>query len=98
MPQSWRGISGPAAGGAPMACRLVRPIGWVFDCGGFEACLHRAPIDMRAGRGEQQIKHYAAGRKCGFFCYDKVGSRRGAESKGKRHSALLPPIELLAAC
>jgi hypothetical protein len=26
--------SRPAAGGAPMACRLVHPSGWVFECGG----------------------------------------------------------------
>lgn len=26
--------SGPAAGGTPMACRLVHPSGWVFECGG----------------------------------------------------------------
>jgi hypothetical protein len=26
--------SGPAAGSAPMACRLVHPSGWVFECGG----------------------------------------------------------------
>ena len=24
----------PAAGGTPMACRLVHPSGWVFECGG----------------------------------------------------------------
>lgn len=26
--------SGPATGGKPMACRLVHPSGWVFECGG----------------------------------------------------------------
>jgi hypothetical protein len=26
--------TGPAAGGTPMACRLVHPSGWVFECGG----------------------------------------------------------------
>lgn len=26
--------SGAAAGGSPMACRLVHPSGWVFECGG----------------------------------------------------------------
>lgn len=26
--------SGPAAGSTPMACRLVHPSGWVFECGG----------------------------------------------------------------
>jgi len=25
--------SGPAAGGTPMACRLLHPSGWVFECG-----------------------------------------------------------------
>ena len=24
---------------------------------------------------EQQIKHYATGRKCWYFCYDKVGAQ-----------------------
>jgi transposase len=27
---------------------------------------------------EQQIKHYATGRKCWYFCYDKVGAQASA--------------------
>jgi hypothetical protein len=27
---------------------------------------------------ERQIKHYATGRKCWYFCYDKVGAQASA--------------------
>jgi len=36
--------SGPAAGGAPMACRLVHPSGWVFECGGLPPASWMAAV------------------------------------------------------
>lgn len=36
--------SGPAAGGTPMACRLVHPSGWVFECGGLPPASWMAAV------------------------------------------------------
>jgi hypothetical protein len=36
--------SRPAAGGAPMACRLVHPSGWVFECGGLPPASWMAAV------------------------------------------------------
>jgi hypothetical protein len=36
--------SGAAAGGAPMACRLVHPSGWVFECGGLPPASWMAAV------------------------------------------------------
>jgi hypothetical protein len=36
--------SGPTAGGAPMACRLVHPSGWVFECGGLPPASWMAAV------------------------------------------------------
>jgi hypothetical protein len=36
--------SGPAAGGPPMACRLVHPSGWVFECGGLPPASWMAAV------------------------------------------------------
>lgn len=36
--------SGPAAGGTPMACRLVHPNGWVFECGGLPPASWMAAV------------------------------------------------------
>jgi hypothetical protein len=36
--------SAPAAGGAPMACRLVHPSGWVFECGGLPPASWMAAV------------------------------------------------------
>jgi hypothetical protein len=33
-----------AAGGTPVACRLVHPSGWVFECGGFPPASWMAAI------------------------------------------------------
>ena len=35
---------GPAAGGTPMACRLVHPSGWVFECGGLPPASWMAAV------------------------------------------------------
>ena len=34
----------PAAGGTPMACRLVHPSGWVFECGGLPPASWMAAV------------------------------------------------------
>ena len=36
--------SGTAVGGAPMACRLVHPSGWVFECGGLPPASWMAAV------------------------------------------------------
>jgi hypothetical protein len=36
--------SGAAAGGTPMACRLVHPSGWVFECGGLPPASWMAAV------------------------------------------------------
>jgi hypothetical protein len=36
--------SGPAAGGTSMACRLVHPSGWVFECGGLPPASWMAAV------------------------------------------------------
>jgi hypothetical protein len=36
--------SGPAAGGTPMACRLVHPSGRVFECGGLPPASWMAAV------------------------------------------------------
>lgn len=36
--------SGPTAGGTPMACRLVHPSGWVFECGGLPPAAWMAAV------------------------------------------------------
>ena len=36
--------SGPSAGGTPMACRLVHPSGWVFECGGLPPASWMAAV------------------------------------------------------
>ncbi|HEY2017752.1 MAG TPA: hypothetical protein VGH38_29810 [Bryobacteraceae bacterium] len=36
--------SGPAGGGAPMACRLVHPSGWVLECGGLPPASWMAAV------------------------------------------------------
>ena len=36
--------SGPAVGGTPMACRLVHPSGWVFECGGLPPASWMAAV------------------------------------------------------
>ncbi len=36
--------SGAAAGSAPMACRLVHPSGWVFECGGLPPASWMAAV------------------------------------------------------
>jgi hypothetical protein len=36
--------SAPAAGGTPMACRLVHPSGWVFECGGLPPASWMAEV------------------------------------------------------
>lgn len=36
--------SGPPAGGMPMACRLVHPSGWVFECGGLPPASWMAAV------------------------------------------------------
>lgn len=34
----------PVAGGTPMACRLVHPSGWVFECGGLPPASWMAAV------------------------------------------------------
>ena len=36
--------SGTAVGGAPLACRLVHPSGWVFECGGLPPASWMAAV------------------------------------------------------
>lgn len=36
--------SGPAAGGTSMACRVVHPSGWVFECGGLPPASWMAAV------------------------------------------------------
>jgi hypothetical protein len=36
--------SGPTAGGTSMACRLVHPSGWVFECGGLPPASWMAAV------------------------------------------------------
>ena len=36
--------SGPAAGGTLMACRLIHPSGWVFECGGLPPAAWMAAV------------------------------------------------------
>jgi len=36
--------SGPAAGAMPMACRLVHPSGWVFECSGLPPASWMAAV------------------------------------------------------
>ena len=35
---------GPAGAGTPMACRLVHPSGWVFECGGLPPASWMAAV------------------------------------------------------